>query len=335
MSVDFSKPISDRLGRLAQSQLQAALTRFELGQLIDVNFAGEGLFGQNLLLEVDGSSGREEWVFRGAPHWSYQFSRERYFVEIVQRMTEAPVPWPFHVERDESLFGWSYALMPRLTGVRPSVVRTTVGEDEWCDVARQIGAGLAEMHGASTEACGEYEPEGEAVACEPSYEDWWMRSVERHRSNCLSIPDALDEKDVAYIDGLLANHRHALSVPFQPCVVHHDFKEGNIHVNRGARGWEMSGIFDWMTAALGDAEQDLSRMASGLGIAGPSAVRAFLDAYQALRPLREGARDRFRLYMLLDRLWIWEYARRNQVWFPKEARFRRFARTSIDLDALL
>jgi aminoglycoside phosphotransferase (APT) family kinase protein len=117
--------------------------------------------------------------------------------------------------------------------------------------------------------------------------------------------------------------------------VHHDFKEGNIHVNRGAGGWELSGIFDWMTAALGDAEQDLSRMASSLGIAGSNAVRAFLDAYQGRRPLREGARDRFRLYMLLDRLWIWEYARRNQVWFPKEARFRRFARTSIDLDALL
>ena len=162
-----------------------------------------------------------------------------------------------------------------------------------------------------------------------------MRSLERYRSNCLAIPDALEEKDAAYIDGLLADHRHALSVPFQPCVVHHDFKEGNIHVNRGAGGWELSGIFDWMTAALGDAEQDLSRMASSLGIAGSNAVRAFLDAYQGRRPLREGARDRFRLYMLLDRLWIWEYARRNQVWFPKEARFRRFARTSIDLDALL
>ena len=127
MNVDFSKPLGDRLGQLAQSQLQSALEIFGLGELIDVNVASEGLFGQNLLLEVDGSGGREQWVFRGAPHWPYQFSRERYFVEIVQRMTEAPVPWPFHVERDENLFGWSYALMPRLAGVPPSVVRSQCG----------------------------------------------------------------------------------------------------------------------------------------------------------------------------------------------------------------
>src|SRR3990172_3660230 len=104
MNIDFSKPLSERLGVIHWSQLQSALDTFDLGHLIEVERANDGLFGQNLLLEVNGSRGREQWVFRGAPHWPYQFSRERYFVEIVQRMTQAPVPWPFHVERNESLF---------------------------------------------------------------------------------------------------------------------------------------------------------------------------------------------------------------------------------------
>ncbi len=335
MNIDFSMPLSERLGVLHLDQLQSALDTFDLGHLIDVRRAKGGLFGQNLLLEVGGSGGREHWVFRGAPHWPYQFSRERHFVEIVQRMTQAPVPWPFHVEREESLFGWSYALMPRLGGESPSAVRPNVDEVEWCVIARQVGLGLSEMHGASAEKSGEYDPDHDAIAEESSFKDWWMRSVESYRSRCLAIPDALDQKDTAYIDGLLAEHSHALSVPFQPCVVHHDFKEGNIHVRRTAEGWEFCGIFDWMTAALGDAEQDLSRMAAGFGASGPDAARAFLDGYRESRLLRDGARDRFRLYMLLDRLWIWEYARRNQVWFPKEMRFRRFARASIDLDQFL
>jgi aminoglycoside phosphotransferase (APT) family kinase protein len=335
MSIDFSKPISERLGVIERGQLQSALDVFDLGNLLDVERASEGLFGQNLFLEVDSAGVRERWVFRGAPHWPHQFSREKYFVEIVHRVTRAPVPWPFHVDRDPSLFGWSYALMPRLPGTPPSVLRDRVGEDERREVARQIAAGLAEMHGAFTDEFGEYDPGRDAIAQESSYEAWWMRSVERYRSRCLEIPDALDREDIAYIDALLADHGHALSVPFRPSVVHHDFKEGNIHVRRTVAGWKLSGIFDWMTAASGDAEQDLSRMASSLGVSGPGLVRVFLDAYRERRPLRDGARDRFRLYMLLDRLWIWEYARRNEVWFPREARFRHFARRSIDLDRLL
>ena len=51
--------------------------------------------------------------------------------------------------------------MPRLAGVPPSVVRANVDQDEWCDIARHVGAGLAEMHGASTGNCGEYEPGGD------------------------------------------------------------------------------------------------------------------------------------------------------------------------------
>ncbi len=56
------------------------------------------------------------------------------------------------------------------------------------------------------------------IALEPSYEDWWMRSIERYGSSCLAIPDVLDAKDTAYIDGLIADHRHTLSVPFQPAT---------------------------------------------------------------------------------------------------------------------
>ena len=68
---------------------------------------------------------------------------------------------------------------------------------------------------------------------------------------------------------------------------------------------------------------------------GPEVTRAFIDGYREVRPLRPGARRRFRLYMLLDRLWVWEYARRNQLWFPLDWTFRRFAQRAIELDTLL
>lgn len=335
MNTDSAERSDGRLGSLSRSQLQSALDNFDLGNLVGVEQATEGLFGQNLILDIDRAGGREQWIFRGAPHWPYQFSKERYFVEIVHRMTRAPVPWPYHVERDEGLFGWSYAVMPRLDGSPPSHIASELKRGDWHGVASSIGVGLAEMHGASVAASGEYDPEGDGITCETSFEVWWMRSLEGYRARCLEIPDALDKDDVAYIDELFADHCKALAVPFQPSVVHHDFKEGNIHVRRTAGGWELSGIFDWMTAASGDAEQDLSRMTADLSRYGEDVARSFLEAYRQARPLRGGARDRFRLYMLLDRLWIWEYARRNKVWFDEKVRFRDYARASVDLSGLL
>jgi len=335
MSLDLSEPLSERLGALSREQLQAALDRFGLGALVGAQAARNGLFGQNLFLSVEGAGGAEQWVFRGAPHWPWQFSKERYFAEGVQRRTNAAVPWPYHVERDEALFGWSYALMPRLPGVSPTVVKADVDDDEWCRLAHAVGAGLAELHGFTGPDSGEYDPETDGIRKEASFEAWWLRSVEGYRSRCLEIPDALDEEDLAYIDGLIEAHRPALRVGFVPCFVHHDFKEGNIHVERMEGAWRLSGVFDLMTGAMGDGEQDLSRMAASYGVWGRETAHAFLDGYRKRRPLRPGARDRFRLYMLLDRLWIWEYGRRNQVWFPTDARFRRFARGAIDLDGLL
>jgi len=97
----------------------------------------------------------------------------------------------------------------------------------------------------------------------------------------------------------------------------------------------LSGIFDWMTAASGDTEQDLSRITTDLARYGEDVARSFLEAYSQARPLREGASDRFRLYMLLDRLWVREYARRHQAWIDEKVRFRDYARASIDLSRLL
>jgi hypothetical protein len=51
--------------------------------------------------------------------------------------------------------------------------------------------------------------------------------------------------------------------------------------------------------------------------------------------LRPGARARFRIYMLMERLSLWTYARANELWFPDETRFRWLARNAVRLASLL
>lgn len=338
MTVDLREPLSQRLGVLGWEQLQAALDRFALGRLAEVEVAPGGLFGQNLFLTTGAGGVGEQWVFRGAPHWPWQFSKERFFAERIHRTTRAPVPWPYYVERDEALFGWSYAIMRRLPGISPAVVRDGGDRAAWRRVVVAMAEGLAELHRHTAPAPGEYDPDGRpdgGVLAEPSFERWVVRSLEAKRDAGLSAGGVFEAEDVAYIDALIADHRAALSVPFAPSFVHYDFKEGNLHVEKTANSWRLSGVFDLMTGAYGDGEEDLSRMTAGLAGAGEEPARAFLDAYAKQHPLRSGAAERFRLYMLMDRLSIWLYARANDVWFPPEARFRRFARGGIDLSRLL
>ena len=108
----------------------------------------------------------------------------------------------------------------------------------------------------------------------------------------------------------------ALAVPFVPALVHHDYKENNLVFLREPDGrWRVNGIFDLMECYAAEGEYDLARTFTGHVVARPELAFAFLDAYAAVRGLRPGFVERFRLYLLVDRLIIWEYGQRNSIWF--------------------
>jgi hypothetical protein len=68
-----------------------------------------------------------------------------------------------------------------------------------------------------------------------------------------------------------------------------------------------------MTCAFGDGEQDLPRLTASLAFPDLEAARSFIAAYRDRRPFRPGFVQRFRLYMLMDRMVLWEYGRRNRM----------------------
>src|SRR5438552_13890851 len=115
MPVEPSRDYSKLLGVLTREQLQSALTRFDLGTLLDAKPAPGGLFGQNVLL----TSSSGGWVLRGRPYLG-QLEKERYFSRVIHDRTRANAPWPFLIEESSDLFGWSYAMMPLLPGLHLS-----------------------------------------------------------------------------------------------------------------------------------------------------------------------------------------------------------------------
>lgn len=146
---------SQRLGSLSEQQFQAALERFQLGQLISVEPVRLGNFGQNVFL----TSTQGAFVLRGAPLDPVQFPCERWFMQKLHEQTQVPVPWPYLLDRSTDLFGWSYVIMPRLPGLSPvsQEVKQRLAESERQRIADALGTTLAELHTLTWPWIGDYD----------------------------------------------------------------------------------------------------------------------------------------------------------------------------------
>lgn len=320
---------SKRLGVISHGQFRAALDRFDLGSLLRAEPVPFGNFGQNVFL----TSTSGQYVLRGSPHDVHQFPRERFFTRLLHEHTPAPVPWPYHLDLSDDIFGWSYVIMPRMPGVQliDPQVRTRLTAKDRHGIAHAMGETLACLHTLTWPHAGQYDVATDTVP--PLGEDFgeWLISRIRHFLQ-LAIPhsDRTTPADIEWVEDLIAAGREALAIPFQPCFVLEDYKEGNTVAERKGGAWHITGVFDYQCAYFGDGEADLSRSVASFSAEDNDLARAFLQAYmnQAAdggRPLRTGFTTRFPLYMLLDRLIIWQFAQQHGVWIDASLTLREWA----------
>ncbi len=307
-----SREYSKRLGALSDRQLQAALDRFGLGRLVSAEPLTNGLFGQNLMLET--SSGA--YVFRGAPHWNFageddwQFQKERWFSRMVHESPDGPsVPWPYLLDEGRDIFGWGFAIQPRLPGevLIPST-RRRQSAVELAEQSRELGTALAQLHTLTLPEAGRHNPRTDAI--EPfatPYVEYVSATLEDLLTRSLAASNATTEADVAWARSVLERARPALELPFTPAVVHLDFGFHNVLFEQRDGHWRLTGVIDWMTAEAGHPECDLSRPLATDRQSRIGAREAFLGAYEAVHPRTPGFEERFRVFMLWERLLIWHY----------------------------
>jgi aminoglycoside phosphotransferase (APT) family kinase protein len=299
-----ARKYSERLGVLDDRQLQAALARWGLGDFVRAEPISGGLFGQNVFV----SSTKGEWVLRGVPHYDWQLPAERFFCGLLHTRTRAPAPWPYLIDLRDDIFGWSYAVMPRMPGIQPS---GGLAREERLGMAQALAENLALMQDLTWPSCGGFELAAETIAAYPaSWPAWVAADVDRWLDVAREHSDRTTNADIAWVAGLLSRAKDALAEPFQPCFVMHDYKEQNATFERAGAGWRVSGIFDLMECFFGDGEIDLSRQTLQYLEEDPAIGKAFVRRYLDLRPARPGFRERFSVYALWDRLAIWEYFQR-------------------------
>jgi hygromycin-B 7''-O-kinase len=298
---------TERLGVIEPDQLQDAAERMDIGEVLDAHPAIGGLFGQNLFLVTR----QGEFVLRGNPHGHQQLTKERVVAEFITKRSSLPAPWPYEICDDASIFGWTFAIMPRLPGECAEQLWHMSDDEGKIDIAAATGEALGRLHEARGDFMGPYDAQMDAFIEMDDFPDWWIARLEHWRRLCRSI-GALSTEAELFIDDQIEQHADALRVPFKPVLVHHDFKTGNINLDPDD-DYEPTGVFDLMEAYLADGEEDLVRML--WTVQTDEEREAFFDEYDAIHPLRDGAADRLQLYAMADWMVIWEYGKRNGVWF--------------------
>ena len=331
MSALEPREYSKRLGVLTPDQLQAALDHFGLGRLLGAEPAPGGLFGQNVFL----TSSEGEFVLRGCPHTSWQFAQEAYFARLIAERTSVPAPWPYLSDDSPSIFGWSYAVMPRLPGLQigGEAVRRSLSAEDKAGIARALGEGLARLHQPAFPFAGGWDHEaGRPAPHTRPFRQTILDSLEDWYDRCLKASTATTEADINWCLSVVEANAFALDVPFEPRIVHHDYKEGNAVASREDGRWRLSGVFDLMECYFGDPEEDFPRSVSDYEVRGRTRVFDFVEGYRSVAELRPGHRERFRIYMLRDCLLLWEYGQRNGIWYEPGQEFRPWAERFVELD---
>jgi len=137
---------------------------------------------------------------------------------------------------------------------------------------------------------------------------------------------ATPQKDIAWVEEFIADAEEALDDTFEPCFLMEDYKEGNLVVTQHDEKWQVSGVFDLMSAHFGDGEADLSRQIAEYLNEDPLLAGEFFKAYRQHKSLRPGFAKRFPVYMLLDRAILWQFFQRHGLrWWPEEWTFRDWA----------
>lgn len=316
---------SKRLGNIKDEQLQKALRKFNLGKLAKAEKIPFGNFGQNVFVYSD----KGEFVLRGCPHNPHQFESEKFIVDLIHKRTKVPVPFPYLYDETNDIFGWGYIIMPKMPGIQlaDSKVQGKLSKEDKRGIAKAMAKNLLELHKLTWVFSGEYDLQNRTV--KPFSEDFF--TVVKNRlinlvNKSVTHNNRTTKQDKAWIEGLLKDGETAIRLDFIPAIIMQDYKQGNTVAIKKREEWEISGIFDLQEWYFGDSEIDLYRTASCyVESQDIDCLEIFLNTCLEQKQIRPGFKKRLPVYVMLDRMIIWEWAQRNKnVWWDKSLTLREW-----------
>ncbi|MCM2998556.1 aminoglycoside phosphotransferase family protein [Paenibacillus cellulositrophicus] len=142
----------------------------------------------------------------------------------------------------------------------------------------QIGVYHAMLHEVKTPGFGYHTTNGFKFLDPNSWRLHIKSNFEKWREPCKEILDPeLYERCIHHFDGVF----FALPNPDGPCIVHMDFRPGNILVN----GNKVTGIIDFESARGGSSEIDFTKVNRYIWEVNPRTKLPYIEGYQTIRPM--------------------------------------------------
>jgi len=324
---------SRRLGSITHRQFQTALDRFQLGRLVNVEPIIEGGSGQNVFLRTENKS----FVFRGCPHYPWQFPKEKYFADLLHHKTSVAVPWPYLIDNDETIFGWPYAIMARMPGLQLSKpeILNALSQPDRKEIAVALGITLGMLQELTCNTPGNYNfKSNDIIPIDECHHSWVSKRIFRDVRVAKEVHRSITDLEEKWALRLLEKARPYLTDEFTPVFVMQDFREGNVVVDKLEKNWQITGVFDLMESYFSDGEIDLCRnMSCYIDEGCPKLAAEFIKGYRKRRVFRPGYLERFPVYVLLDRLIIWNFLHSRGIRIVKNVSFRDWVSRYINTDA--
>jgi aminoglycoside phosphotransferase (APT) family kinase protein len=176
-------------------------------------------------------TGKEDRILKVCPRTG-DFTREKHFLKLLAGTL--PVPKIIASAPPGAL------LIECLKG-------DLLQEKDWTSaLASEVGVVLARLHSINVKTFGD---PTKPKTLTPDPKIYFGQKFEEELDECRGhLPQELIEKCQNYYD----SHLHHLAAVDGPCIVHRDFRPGNLIVDNG----KLQGVTDWASGRLGFAEQD-------------------------------------------------------------------------------
>jgi Putative homoserine kinase type II (protein kinase fold) len=145
-------------------------------------------------------------------------------------------------------------------------------------LAYQIGTYHAMLHEVTTPGYGYHTTDGFKVLDPNNWRLHIKHNFDKWKEPCKEIlAPELYERCIHHFDGIYA----ALPDPDGPCIVHMDFRPGNILVNDD----KVIGIIDFESARGGSTEIDFTKVNRYIWEVNPRTKPPYIEGYQSIRPM--------------------------------------------------
>jgi Ser/Thr protein kinase RdoA (MazF antagonist) len=152
----------------------------------------------------------------------------------------------------------------------------TGGIDE--KLSYQIGVYHAMLHEVKSPGYGYHVSDGFKLLEQNNWRLHIKSNFDKWKEPCKEILDPkLYEKCILHFDEVFS----ALPDPDGPCIVHMDFRPGNILTS----GNEVAGIIDFESARSGSSEIDFTKVNRYIWEVNPGTKIPYIEGYQSIRPM--------------------------------------------------